>query len=152
MKEVSAENIGADLLAMARRLQSESLEVPLRSMVPTLAEGFAGNFARAAGPDGAWPPRKEIGDGHPLMIDPMDEYDLLGATQPGGPGNVLEVGPRVLQIGVSKDGGHPGAAVHNFGFPDRNIPQREYLYATGETLDRMAESFADGVYQVIFGF
>lgn len=152
MAELTAENVGEALRDMSRRLQAESLETPLRSMLPILTAGFADNFARASGPDGAWPPRKEIGDGHPLMIDPRDEYDLLGATQPGGPGNVLEVGPRVLQIGVSKDGGHPGAAVHNFGFPDRNIPQREYLYATGETLDRMAESFADGVYQVIFGF
>lgn len=152
MREVSSENLGMDLREMARRLQSESLEGPLRGIIPTLADGFAGNFARFAGPDGAWPSRKEIGDDHPLMIDPKDDYDLLGATQPGGPGNVLDVGPRELQIGVSKDSGHPGAAVHNFGYPARNIPQREYLYATGETLDRMAESFADGVYQVIFGF
>lgn len=152
MTEIPVEQLGDHLAAMHNRLESASLEGPLRDLLPILGQGFQANFAAAAGPGGsAWPPRKDSKP-HPLL---NETGALLGATQEGGLGNVTLVGPRELATGVNKTvrkGGIPGAAVHNFGYPDRNIPQREYLYASEDTLDRMAASFAAGAYSVIFVF
>jgi hypothetical protein len=67
---------------------------------------------------------------------------------------VSDVGPRELATGVNKgvrEGGIPGAAVHKFGYPARNIPQREYLYASAATLDDAADALADGALTAIFG-
>jgi phage gpG-like protein len=152
MKEVRAEDMPQEMAEMAQRLIGESLEGCLRDEVlPTIREGFRENFARAAGPTGSqWPARKDK-KGHPLL---QETGALLGATQ-GAAGQVAEVSERFLGVGVDKGvdlGGIPGAAVHNFSYPARNIPQREYLYASEDTLDRATELLADGAYTTIFVF
>jgi len=92
----------------------------------------------------AWPARKIVGDGHPLLID---RGDLMQAATGGGPGHVTEIDARSIAIGVDKEGGSArslrGAAVHQFGYPPRNIPARPYLEADQEALDRIEEQIAD---------
>lgn len=165
MSVIAVEQLASELDRLAASLESAPLEGPLAAMVPALQEGFLRNFAAQVGSEGCvWPSRRDqwergaagprssyTGGGHELL---NDTGALLGATQQGGGGNVFIVAARELAMGVDKgvqDGGIPGAAVHNFGYPARNIPQREYLYASEETLDRMAEVFADELLITIFG-
>jgi len=152
-KAVLVENLAAELNEMNQRLATASLEDALRSCLPVLRAGEADNFSRAIDSDGnAWPPRKEVGDGHPLL---NDTGALLAAATGTGPGAVDHVEPRELAFGVDKGvdlGGLPGAAVHQNGYPPFNIPQREWLYANEETLDKSAEEFADGAVVAVFEF
>jgi hypothetical protein len=150
---IPAETLEAWIADVCDKLQSADLGASMNECLPLLSEGFARNFLNQAGSTGGgWPARKRVGDGHELL---NETGALAGATQVGGSGNVSETTGRTLAIGVDKsvrDGGIPGAAAHNFGYPDKNIPpQREFLYADDETLDRMAETIADGALEAVFG-
>ena len=151
-KVIELSQLADELDEISRRLESASLESVLRDdVLPVIADGFQNNFAAASGPFSSWPPRKDSKP-HPLL---NETGALLSATQPGQKGNVTNIGPRDLETGVDKsvrDGGIPGAAVHNFGYPPRNIPQREYLYASSDTLDLACDKLADGAVSVIFVF
>lgn len=109
-----------------------------------IREGIADNFAKQQTADGiGWPPRKIIGDGHPLL---QDTLALRNAALGEGPGTVERVvGGDELQLGVEKIqlGGLPGAAVHQYGYPEKNIPQREYLAMSEETIDKTVDAVAD---------
>lgn len=137
---------------MARRLREEPLDETFRAMLSPLRQGFANNFERRVGSTGmAWPPRKDSLD-HPLLIL---SGALLAAVTGTGAGSIEVIEARELRVGVDKSvdiGGIPGAAVHNFGFPDRNIPQREYLYASADTLDQCAAVLVEGAYITVFVF
>lgn len=154
MKRVMVEQLRDELRTMADRCENASLRRVLESCVQPIRDGFASNFAAQEGSDGSpWPPRKPRpdDDGHPLLIE---TGALMGGTQ-GGAGKVERVDDRLLELGVDKgvkQGGLPGAAVHNFGYPANNIPQREYLYASSSTLDRCQAIIADGAYTVFFVF
>jgi hypothetical protein len=153
VKTISPENIWAELQGIANRMEEASLEDALENAAMVFRDGIQDNFVYAQDSMGTgWPPRQPTpnDDGHPLLIDPSDEYDILGALRGSATGEE-EIGPRGLAIGIDKDAVHPGAAVHNFGYPEKHIPQREYLYASEETADRMIEEFADAAERRIFG-
>lgn len=148
MIEIPVDRIVDEMRALAGRLQSQSLSGPLTACLQIIREGIAGNFSASAGSRGGWPMRKDDKP-HPLL---QEDGSLLAAATGKGPGAVAEVGDRELAVGVDKSvdvGGIRGAAVHNFGFGP--IPQREYLWAPDDTLDRVAEVLADGVLSEIFG-
>lgn len=151
MKTILVENLAAELAEMAARMESASLAEPLRDCVQPVRDGFSQNFSAAASSTNSpWPPRKDDKP-HPLLIE---TGALLGATQ-GQSGAAEHISDRTLQLGVDKSvdqGGIPGAAVHNFGYPPRNIPQREYLYANETTLDICQEIIGDGAYTEFFVF
>jgi hypothetical protein len=150
-KQVLVENLRGECEAMLERMQQAPLTEVLQACVQPVRDGFAGNFQTQAGSDGAkWPARKDKLP-HPLL---QESGSLLGATQ-GGAGKAEHVESRKLQVGVNKGvklGGLPGAAVHNFGYPARNIPQREFVYASETTLDQCQAIIADGAYSVFFVF
>lgn len=152
MKQVAVEDIAAEIDQMAARMESESLDGPLNALLPILRDGFAGNFQRQEDSrGGGWPDRQDNLP-HPLLTE---TGALWGATTGNGAGSVEHVSARELATGVDKGvdaGGIPGAAVHNFGYPPLNIPQREYLYASTDTLDECVESLADGALTVVFVF
>lgn len=157
MKTIYAEDIAAEMSEMARRLSSETLAGPLAELVPILRTGFARNFQQQVDSrGGGWPARQDT-DPHPLLIETEGPGAgaLLAAATGEGPGAVEQVADRALAVGVDKGidlGGIPGAAVHNFGYPTGHIPQREYLYASEDTLDACCESLADGALIVVFVF
>lgn len=109
-----------------------------------IRQGIMDNFAKEQTADGvAWPPRKRIGDGHPLL---QDTLALRNAAIGEGPGTVERlVDGCELQLGVEKIdlGGLPGAAVHQYGYSKKNIPQREYLAMSEETIEETMEAAAD---------
>lgn len=129
------------------RLATSGVDVQpiLEAGRPIIAQGTREVFEGAHTPDGqAWPARKDPGDGHPLLIE---TGALLDAAAGEGPGHVdrIENG-NTLVVGVDKGvdlGGIPGAAVHNWGFPPRNIAQREWAGFSEETQDKLTEQAAD---------
>lgn len=151
MKNIPMESVGAELKAMLTRLQEQSLQGPLGELVPVIQSGFEENFAAAVDSSGSsWPPRK---DDEPHSLLNETGALLAAVTHGGAPGNVTSVGDRELVLGVDKGvemGGIPGAGVHNFGYG--RVPQREFLYASEQTLDRALEVFADGAVKEIFEF
>jgi phage gpG-like protein len=150
MRDIPISELPAEMARLKDRLANASLADTLRDCLPALRAGFRENFNRAAGPGGAaWPPRKDTKP-HPLL---NESGALIGATQ-GGAGGVTQIEDRQLAVSIDRSvrlGGIPGAAVHQFGYPPRNIPPRPYYYASEETLDQLTDQFADGALVAIFG-
>lgn len=142
MTEISIHDLQSHLSEIAARFEHEPATEALRQAHPVVMEGIHANFDLASSPDGdPWPLRKDDKP-HPLLI----ETGALLAAATGGTGSVHELSSRSLIVGVDKDGGPDslhGAAVHQFGFPDKNIPQREYLGLNDEHLDKVGEIIAD---------
>ena len=126
--------------------QNPDLAEAFRDWRQVVLDSIDQNFLTASGPDGAtWPPRAHAGDGHPLLIE---TGSLRIAATGRGPGHVTFWHPLEFSIGIDKNvqlGGIPGAAVHNFGYPPFNIPQREYLAPTEGALDVCEQIIADAV-------
>ena len=148
MKSQNAEEFAAEMEVLASRFDQAVPEM-LQACEPLVIENIIENFARQESPDGlAWPDRKEIGDGHPLLVETRTEGagSLFGAATGQAGGHVSRIEGNTLVVGVDKDGGIggiPGAGVHNYGFPERNIPQREFLGIGENTMDACAELIAD---------
>lgn len=154
----------AEIDALADTFATD-MTAALEDCRPFVARSIAKTFASRTTPDyEGWPPRKDIGDGHPLL----DESGALKNAATGeGPGHVERIGPDSLEWGVEKinQGGLMGAAVHQYGATIRpvrakmlhwknsagedvfakevHIPARPYLGLWDEDLDEMAETVAD---------
>jgi len=150
VQRIPVEQLTTEMRATIARLEQASLAEPLRACLPLLRAGFGQNIKRQQDSmGGAWPDRNDDKP-HPLL---RETGALWAAVAGNGPGSSDEVAPRELTIIVDKSidlGGLPGAAVHNFGYPAGNVPQREYLYASEETLDRCGEALAEGVLAMVF--
>lgn len=108
--------------------------------------GIALNFADSASPTGQpWPARKDA-KRHPLLIE---TGALLGAAMGTGVGgSTRQQGGRVVELVIDKSvkkGGIPGAAAHNFGYPPRNLPQREFFAPKEAVLPSIDETVIDAV-------
>ncbi len=145
------EEFAADMERMATQIESAVPEA-LRLCEPLVVENIVANFARAESPDGiAWPERKEVGDGHPLLVETntVGSGSLFAAATGQGGGHVSRIDGNALLVGVDKDGGIggiPGAGVHNYGFAANawgSIPQREFLGIGETTTDACGEVLAD---------
>jgi len=135
--------------AEAALMQPGDLPDAFADVTDIIRRGIADNFSMEQTADGiGWPARKRIGDGHPLLeeLTGPGAGALKAAALGEGPGAVERIVDGCeLQLGVEKIdlGGLPGAAVHQFGYPDKNIPQREYLAMSEATIDETIEAMAD---------
>lgn len=140
------QNVKEFAASMARIEQDMLGIVPdvLDTCKPHVLENIYDNFANEQSPDGvAWEERKIIGDGHPLLFD---TESLFNAAVGLGSGHVSRIEGDTLVTGVDKDGGIggvPGAGVHNYGFREKNIPQREFLGVSEQTTDLLANVISD---------
>lgn len=122
-----------DYLAALPAAAESVLPEAVESCESLVIENIVDNFARESTPEGeAWPQRKDPGDGHPLLVETNteDSGSLFVAATGQGAGSVRRMEDTTLVVGVDKSikkGGIPGAAVHQFGYPERNIPQRRFL-------------------------
>jgi len=129
--------------------QGLSTKQAFDAVAPVLRQGIDQHFQQRATPGGmAWPQRKDKKP-HPLL----EETGTLrsAATSKGAVGHVERVEGDTLTLGVDKtidEGGLPGAAVHQYGYPEGNIPQRQYLGFSEETTDRSADVVADKLAEV----
>jgi phage gpG-like protein len=144
MNEISIFDLRKDLVETAARFEHEPATDVLREAHPVVMQGIQRNFDVARSPDGeTWPVRKD-NKPHPLLI----ESGALLAAAAGGAGSVNELSARSLVVGVDKDGGAQslqGAAVHQYGYPEGHVPQREYLGLDEDHLDQVGEIIADGM-------
>jgi len=149
-KQVRAADMPAEMATMAQQFDAMQMPQAMDGVGLIVQAGIVGNFAEAVGPDGArWPARVDNLP-HPELVDTTA---LAMAATGQGPGVIKRVvGGNTIQVGVDKSvdlGGIPGAAVHNFGYPKKGIPQREWLYANATVLDDAAELIArDGVTEI----
>jgi len=155
MKRVYASDMPAEMAEIAGRFDHGSFDKSLGAVGIVIQEGIARNFSRQTDSDGApWPDRVGEDDiAHPMLIE---TGALLAAATGTGAGSIRRVvNGRAVEVGVDKSvemGGIPGAAVHNFGheFGAFKVPQREWLYATGEVLDEAAAVFAEQAEKELF--
>lgn len=137
-----------DIAAFMDRLESHFMaaRVPqaMQEAVVTVQESFRKRFDSQSAPDGsAWPARKPPTGGWPLL---NKTGALKDAATGAGAGAIAESGDKFATVGINKSvnqGGIPGAAVHNFGFPERNIPQREFIGVEEPALLNIEEMIAD---------
>ena len=143
---MTIEQFCAEMDDISGRFDSESAHEPLEKCKPLVLHDIGQNFERSENADGVpWKPRKNIGDGHPLLLD----THALGEAAAGqGAGHIESVGPRDLTLGV--DGSViEYANIHNEGGETGRpgarfiMPQREYERATETTLDECEEIIAD---------
>jgi len=130
--QIEASAFGDHLERLADRVAIGPYGKPLEECRDLAAQNIRDNFTSSATPGGeSWPPRKILGDGHPLL---MDTGKLLQAATGGGAGNVSRVSSHELDYGVSLDA-VPYARAHDLGYPPRNLPERHYLGVSEETVD-----------------
>lgn len=139
------------LRGVSRNVEEASFGEPLREMAEVIQQGFGENFARQEDAGGApWPAHAESTirryGPHPLLV--LTTAMRTAAT--GGSGDVADISDRDLAIGVSGDV-IPYAAVHQHGSDRRNIPQRQYVYATSEVVDQCEEILALAGMDILFG-
>ncbi|HEV3343008.1 MAG TPA: hypothetical protein VG125_21720 [Pirellulales bacterium] len=139
--DVPAEHLGAETARMIAALESGSFAPAFKDCLEIAHKSIGVNFAATAAPHGGeWPPRKKVGDGHPLLIESGRLFQ--SATSDVGEGHVGEIGDREASTGVDPNA-VPYAATQNFGNPNRNIPAREFEDVDDATLDAMLERVAD---------
>jgi len=134
--EIQFEEFSAHASRLSRMLESADFTPELSGVIRnTVLDGVWENFAKSSNPEGgSWPPRKVVGDGHPLLIDTM----RLMEAATGGGGSLTIVEPQQLVVGVS---GVPYAGVHNYG--SSRMPQREYMGAPEKSLEAIDDQIAD---------
>lgn len=114
---------------------------------PLVLQSVRDHFNSSVSPGGQqWTPRKEIGDGHPLL---MESGALLQAATGGGPGHISRIAPREMAVGVEPSIEY--AAIHNYGGVTRPMPQREYMGADDATEEAIGEELADFLLPLAFG-
>lgn len=133
---IDAKEMQSAMGAAIDRMTADDFKEPLEEMFAIFHKGVEENFRSESTPDGVrWAPRKHAGDGHPLLF-------LTGAMfKEAMFGNVNYLDKAARQI-IERDD-IPYAGVHNFGFPERNIPQREFFGASEERLKEMDQVIAD---------
>lgn len=131
---------------LAEAFESAPLNEAMLACADLMRQSVRDSFNSQASPDGqGWPPRKHVGDGHPLL---MDTGRLLQAATGGGPGQLEVIQPREVSLGV--DGRIvPYAATHNFGRAEANIPSREYAGLKPEYADACEGIIADSLCEVL---
>lgn len=125
------------------------LKPAFEAVAPVLRRGIDEHFDARSTPAGVrWPARKDKKP-HPLL----EQTGMLraAATTEGALGHVERIEDGMLVLGVDKtiaEGGLPGAAVHQYGFPPGNIPQRQYLGFSEATTERSMDVVADKLGEV----
>lgn len=141
-----ADEAPAEMALLADGFENAPLQEAMQDCAVIMKQSVRDNFTSSATPDGNdWPPRKHIGDGHPLLID---TGALLQAATGGGAGHIEIIQDREVAVGVS-GGVIPYAAIHNFG--GKQMPVREYAGLKPEYESECREVIADHVHEDIFG-
>lgn len=139
--DVPAEQLGNEIAEMVDSLRHGSFEPALKECIELAHHSIGVNFASEASPHGGgWTPRKEPGDGHPLLIESGKLFQA--ATSSFGEGHAGEVGDREASTGIDA-GAVPYAATQNFGRPEANIPARQFEDVDDRTVGAMLEIVAD---------
>jgi len=119
------------------------------AVAPVLRKGIDDHFSARSTPAGNKWPRRKDNKPHPLLEE-TGTLRAAAATE-NATGHIERVENDTLTLGVDKaidEGGLPGAAVHQYGYPPGNIPQRQYLGFSEKTTDRSTDVVADKLAEV----
>ncbi len=138
-------NIDQYFMRLGSHLRSQPMPESIHAAKLAVLQGVGENFRNASGPDGTkWPPRRRVGDGHPLLIDTT----LMSQAAIGlGQGKIDVEDFREFTVGVNGSV-VPYASKHQNGDPMDNLPQREFMGASDKTLSDIGEMFADDLISV----
>lgn len=145
----------AHMQSLGAKVTAKQAQPVLRACRNVLLNATDENFQRRSSVvNGSWPARKD-NKPHPLL---EETGSLRKAATGRGPGHVTVWYPDGFEYGVDRAikrpkqvrGGHKrslggiaGAAVHNFGYPARNIPQREFMTPNDNALNEVADIIAE---------
>jgi phage gpG-like protein len=150
MIEQTVKEFVRDMNQLARELEGGNYTTALQKCRPVMQEDIQQHFQNAAAPTFAWPAHapstiKRYGR-HPLLIL---TGQLLAAAIGEGTGHVFLIPDGLSAIyGVNKDR-IPYAGVHQFGFPDKNIPARTYMWLSEDAIVKCEKEIADHVFTVM---
>lgn len=144
MVSETVEQFAASMNRIGQALGTDNTDA-LKYSANIVRRKVADNFNDAATAGGTkWPPHapatvRRYGP-HPLLIltGAMSE----AATIDGASGHVERIEPDGLDFGVSLDV-IPYARVHQEGWPEKNIPQREYMAVSADELDDIGDALAE---------
>jgi len=141
---IEADQFAATLADSAQQLESADLSPFWESTArPMVLQNVRDNFTSSVSPDGEeWPARKQIGDGHPLL---METGDLMQSAVGGGAGHINQVAPRELVLGTNEE----KALWHTEG--TANMPDRQFMGASEATEEAIGEELADFLLPAVFG-
>lgn len=150
MKRIEgAAGLAADLDLLEKLATAAPLDQVVEKVVEATQDAIGQNFATSSSPTGSpWPPRVDNLP-HPLLIK---TGALLAAALNRGPGGSVRATGRAAELVIDKGtklGGIPGAAAHNFGYPPRNLPQREFFAPRVEELPKVDEAALDEIDKLI---
>jgi len=146
-KRIKVEEAGRHFGDIHQAMETLDCTPFLNEAVVASYQAHRDRFTGSLDPSGSpWPPRKEEGDGHPLL---MDTGRLLQAATGGSGEAIKQISNRDFMIGIAES--LPYRRVHDFGYPERNIPQRKYFGPDEDTLEGLDVMFAEFVDEAIFG-
>ena len=124
------------------KIQSGDWADELEAAKEPIAKGFSEIFAAQQASDGSqWPPHSPVTIAlhgpHDLLILTTAMYESL--VTPGAPSNVMQAEGRTMEYGTSVE----YAGKQNDGDDDMNIPAREFMFMTDETMDEVLDAIAD---------
>jgi len=138
--ELEFEAMAGYLERLQSHFQAALVPQAMRGAVEIIHRGHEENFATESNPDGRpWVPRKPPTGIWPIL---RKTGALANAATGFGGGAIAESTDTSATVGVDKgvqDGGIPAAAAHNFGYPERNLPQREWLGVGENYIDEIEE-------------
>lgn len=145
-KSFNAEDAGKQCALLGQDLISGPYTKAMELASPIVNQSVRDNFTSSVSPDGAdWPPRKNIGDGHPLGID---TGKLLQAAVDQGSGHIERFEPFGLVKGVQAEA-VPYAGFFQFG--TSKMPPREFMGLSERGQDAVADLLGDFVMTEIIG-
>lgn len=143
-REIAAENVDAALEQIVQSVATRDYSDVLASCHFQILEGVAENFTREENRFGeAWPKRKDDKT-HPLLRLTYAMY--VAAATHGGAGQVERINAQTSELGISLDA-IPYARAQNLGYPEGNLPAREYYYIDDETEERLSEIVESAVFE-----
>lgn len=146
--EYTVDEFAGELNKLVKFMEDDSFEDPLRDSYAVIQADIQDHFDAGEGPTSLWPAHApstvERYGPHPLLI--MSEA-LVAAAVGQGTGHISEIANRELRYGVSKE--VIVYAGHDHGFPDRNIPQREYMWISDTAREEINDIIQKYVADVI---
>lgn len=144
--QLDAMQFDREISGLADRFASDPLTDALKACREVLFKAFGDNFRNQASPGGSpWPARKDPRPSHPLLI--LTGALFQSVTSSFGEGHVERIGNREMEVGTAL----PYSAAQNFGYPERNIAQREYMGIDDTAADELAGVLSDYVQLELVG-
>jgi phage gpG-like protein len=147
-QQIPVEELPEQAAGVMSELLALSCAPVFAQMLPVVRTSIEQNFDSESSPlRVAWPPRKDPGDGHPLLV----KTGTLEAAAIGqGTGAMEQLSNRELMVGI--DGQViEYANVQDAGSTKQNIPQREFFGIDEIAEQECEELLADFVNEQIFG-